>query len=96
MQNNEQVIIDFKETLNNMASLLTQQEVKCIKVSEPLFTYMSYFLKDDIIYERGEGSLPIGYMFGVPIEIDKNLQGFNWKPIYRKVFEQQDEKGMRR
>ena len=86
MQNNKEIIIDFKETLNSMASLLTHQEIKCIKVSEPLFVYMTYFLKDDVLYEKGD-NYPIGYIYGTPIEIDTELQGFDWKPIIK-------EKGM--
>ncbi len=94
MQNNNQNLLEFKKVLNDMASLLMQQEVKCIKVSEPLYIYMAYML-DDIIYERGDGGLPIGYIYGIPIEIDKNLQGFTWKPI-NKIIVEQNEKGMRR
>jgi hypothetical protein len=88
MQNNEQTF-DLSTVLQNMASLLTEKEVKSIKVSQPLFVYMSYFLQDTISYEKGV-TYPVGYIYGTPIEIDNSLSGFEWEPVY------QQEKGMKR
>lgn len=75
MPNNKQELLDIKILLNDIAFCLTQRELKEIKVSEVFYTYLKYFLKNNIIYEDNK-NLPIGYVFGTPISIDKKLEGF--------------------
>lgn len=89
MQNNDtELQKQMLQTLKDVATFLTREETKEIKVSPEMYLYLQYKLKDDIIYEDNK-DMPIGYLFGVPIVLDPGMEGMTWKPVTQ-------EKGMNR
>ena len=77
MQNNEP-LMDFSTYVQDIAAILQDPDVDCIEVSESLFVYLTYFLRDTIEYEKGQ-MYPIGYLYGVPVKINSEFKGFEWE-----------------